>query len=250
MRKANMLFVVVSVFLLAAAYVSADANYPTGPTNIVLGESTHLVPYSSKQVNAIAGNVTEMNITATSQTQSWAGYFGQIRGTITLDDARNNTMYNWTLAEPRGEIYASNRSAVTWSNIKCYNYTNPTVSITDLEATFGILPHDVDGINETFFEATSHDRFYVGHRRIENNTCPAVHLFQNDTDTVAANFQNVLLTDDVAIIFTTLIERRDRSHGDIYGFDSRKHDFQLIVAEDGHRGDTSRTPYYFFVEIE
>ena len=66
-----------------------------------------------------------------------------------------------------------------------------------------------------------------------------------------SDFQEILLTDNASIIFTTIIENDIVGDDlEVQGFDNQTHDFQMLVGEDGHGGDDSITSYYFFVELE
>ena len=59
-------------------------------------------------------------------------------------------------------------------------------------------------------------------------------------------FEEVLLYEPstTSVIFTGLLEQ------DASGFDSRAHDFEFLVLENGHYGDLTATQYYFFVELQ
>ena len=66
-------------------------------------------------------------------------------------------------------------------------------------------------------------------------------------DAVARNFNTTLLyaKSDSSLIYAALITK-----GGADGFQSdSNYDFQMLVAEDGHNGDTDVTNYYFYVEI-
>jgi len=259
-RVISVFLVSLSLFLAVALFVSAVPSDPSPPSNLTRLEDERFDSsnYLSTPVSAEAGNVTRLDITGISQTQTWQGYYGNISGVITLDDAQNNTFYDWNVPEPQGEIYASNSSIVTWANIRCVNYTpgnTSTINLSVLEANFGLQPNDVDGFDETFNASgllnggTPHPTFYVGTYTISEGTCPATDTYESDTAT-GDNFVEVLLTDNESIIFTTIIEDdTNNSVTDIVGFDGETHDFQMLVADDGHDGDDSVTTYYFFVEI-
>ena len=139
-----------------------------------------------------------MNVFSVRSTQTWQGYYGNVTGTITLDDANNNTMYDWSLPDPSGEIFAVNSSdSVAWANIYCLNASglrnstgnaaNPNsiaynFNITTLEAKWGINTTDKDGINETFalsdIDAVG---FMVGATRFDTTDgCSIVHPYAND----------------------------------------------------------------------
>jgi len=114
--------VLLSICVLMIGYVYATSTNPTGPQTItrVADEKFNASSWPAIQINAEAGNVTELTISSLTQTQTWQGYYGNITGTIVLDDVQNWTMYSWATAEPQGEIYASNGSSVTWSKIRWF----------------------------------------------------------------------------------------------------------------------------------
>ena len=215
---------------------------------------------SAGTVPAQAGNVTELTISGYSVTQSWQGYFGNITGTIQLADANDNSLYNWTLASPQGEIYASLNNTISWNNVQCFNFTaNGTggsggevsgatnlggINLTTLEAQFNIGEDDVDGVNETFY-LTDHDEFYTSNLHFSANECRSTRVYGNGGP-ADQQFEEVLLYEysTGSFIFTALLEE------DLQGFDSAAHDFEMLVLEDGHGTDTASSSYYFYVELE
>lgn len=248
------LFAMLAIALAFAQYVSA-VNLPASP-NVLIPLDSHTFNasnYPVKTLQAEAGNITEVSINARTQTRSWQGYFGNISGTITLEDALGFVFYDWADAEPKGQVYATINDSPDWTGIHCFNYTavNAEINLTEQESYFGIPDLAVDGINETFNE-TTHDLFYVGPRTIDANTCHSTYIYQNGTRQIS-NFQNVLLTDNTSMIFTTLVENRGVNDDvDKLGYNpGYTPDFQMLVAEDGHTNDSGAitTTYYFFVEL-
>jgi len=111
MNKLNRLFlltIVLSIFLFALV----SAVEPFG-ANVVNLTSSRMNASAAGNTTAIAGNVTELAISGYSITQSWQGYFGNVTGTIMLADNSDNVMYNWSLASPEGEIYASTNDSIS-----------------------------------------------------------------------------------------------------------------------------------------
>lgn len=220
--------------------------------------------------SALAGNVTELTITGFSVTQTWQGYFGNVSGTIQLADASDNIMYNWSLASPQGEVYASTNGSIGWTNIQCLNFTATGTyaddsaqrgatslfgtNLTQLEASFNITFDDVDGVNESFSLTGTHESgggfthslFYTNSLEFSAGECLSTHIRGNNGVIADANFEEVLLYDPdaQAVVFTTLLDE------DIVGFDGVSHDFEMLVLEDGHGVDTATTTYYFYVELE
>jgi len=226
------------LLILVVAGASLAAADPIGPDEINATSSSRRENSGPKSVPALAGNVTELSISAIAVTDVWQGYYGNITGTIVLDNANNKTMYAWQDMSPSGEIYAVRTSnSVNWAAVDCANSTH----ITSEEAALNIQPSEKDGIDETFNETVATD-FYVGTKHI-TSCSHGQYLYENDAPASSNNFLELLLHDGTYMIYTALINQ------DKLGFDGATHDFQLMVPEDGHNGDTSATLYYFYVEL-
>lgn len=243
--------IAIVAFIFAMLFVSnVYATLPEGPSTISMQNSSRRTPASSQTLNAIAGNVSQISIYGTTVTQSWQGYYGNVSGNITLDDSSNNTLYNWPVTHPEGEIYAST-SPIDFSigNIACYNFTKSGgsyLNLTAYETSLGMDESNTDGINETFTLGTTYDDFYAGLNFI-NSSCPETQLFNSSEQKNPNQFQEVLLYDLTSnkVIFTSILE-----HVPVLGFNNQYWDFEMIVAEKGLAGDTETTTYYFYIEIE
>ncbi|HIH31417.1 TPA: hypothetical protein HA235_01795 [Candidatus Woesearchaeota archaeon] len=240
LRIAEILFVSFFIALIALVAVTAA---PIGPSTVdEKGTSRYGLSTTAANLTAIAGNVTEVNFDATSITQTWQGYFGNITGNIVLGNANNDTLYNWVLAAPQGEVYATRDASVpAWAGIRCANSTEIGIEeVTNL----GANESAGDGVTETF-SGSVHPGFSVGTEPILANNCSSTNLY-NDTGSQTDSFFEVLLSDAASsnLIYTALLE------DSVIGFDGKEHDFQMLVGEDGHAGDTAVTPYYFYLEIE
>jgi len=234
-------FKIVGILLIGILNICLVVALPTGPSTITpIGSSRYPVTIASN-ISAIAGNLTEVNFESNTVTNTWQGYFGNISGSIKLGDSNNNTFYDWTSASPNGEIYAT-RSASTpaWASVSCANQAQ----LTSEDTALGVNQvFDQDSVNRTFLNTTSFDAFFVSNININSTqNCRAVNLY-NSSVTSSTDFQEVLLHDGSAMIYTALIKQ------DANGFDGRTHDFEMLVGENGHLGDTTSTPYYFYVEL-
>jgi hypothetical protein len=261
MRKILILFIVLFLWICISMLQVVIAE-PNGAN--VTEKRTERAPNDTAQgIPAQAGNVTELNIFGYTTTQSWQGYFGNITGAIRLADAVDNVMYNWSLASPQGEIYASKNNTISWPNVQCFNFTatgamNPLgetpgatnqkgTNLTQIEDEFSINASDVDGVNETFtLLGTGHNTFYVHNLEFSIGECRNTRIFDNTGKGVNNNFEEVLLYEPTttSVVFTTLLNQNQA------GFDSGTHDFEMLVLEDGHGTDVSVTNYYFWVELE
>ena len=255
---------VIGVLMILLATPIALAIEPTGGSVTEVRSET--APADTPGTHdAISGNVSELTIYGYSTTQAWQGYFGNVSGTIQLADANDNVMYNWSLANPEGEVYASTNSSISWTNIQCFNFTatgtyedesgnggttnlNGT-NLSILESMFNIASTDVDGVDETFslIGAGTHDLFYTANQQFSEGECRSTRVFDSTGQGVSNNFEEVLLYEPVSksIIFAALLEEAS-----VLGFDGNDYDFEMLVLEDGHGTDTAVTTYYFFVELE
>lgn len=259
-----LLVVLLSAFAIAAEPFGATVT-PTTPSDRGSADA------AGSDTNAIAGNITNMDVSGFTITQSWQGYFGNVTGVITLEDSAGNVMYNWSESSPEGEIFASTNSSITWNYIQCFNlnaagtYADDTgnaggtsqfgTNMTILENEFNIVFDDKDGVNETFNvngtqpqgENLIHDQFVVNSLLFTPGECgAATHLFADSNSSEDSAFQEVLLYEPTtySVVFMSILDE------DEWGFDDDQHDFQMIVLEDGHGTDTSVDTYYFWVELE
>jgi len=242
-RNLVIIFIVTTVLMLGSvlavepfgAALTPDAAYPQREPADDAGS-----------IDAYAGNVTQVDVSGFTNTQAWQGYFGEVTGTITLADATDHAIYNWTLASPRGEVFATELVTVDWYGVDCYDVAGngPT-----LETHFNIDTTDMDGVVDTF-ATTSTSELYVNGRDLLGGPlgpCNNVLLYDENGEGL---FDEVLLTDGTVAsntetpIFASILKE------DGSGFDGTSHDFEMIVLEDGHGTDDLVTSYDFYVEIE
>ena len=247
MKEKNEIIIVLLSLLVFALMVKVVVAVPGGPNSITVekSEAGNLSNVAAKQVNAEAGNVTQLTINASTLTTSWQGYYGNITGVITLIDGSGHTMYDWsggTDFSPVGEIYAGNSSVTSWSDVVCVNLNGngiagqDGVNATVLEDYYGMSSTDTDGISETF-QGTND--ITIGTTTL--SSCPATNTYVSDA-AQNTKFNETLLTENSTgvVIFATQVE------SDETGYDGSPWDFQMIVGENGAAGTT---PYYFYVEL-
>ena len=120
---------VLAILIAVISFVYAVPTEPTAPQSVTRleDERYNVTQHNAPTLEAEAGNVTRIELFALAQTQTWQGFYGEIEGTITLDDAQNWTMYDWDMAEPQGEIYATptiiGGATSGWSTVHCLNYS-------------------------------------------------------------------------------------------------------------------------------
>ena len=236
--------------LLVLAVVIFAAAAPIPPQTLNQTSSSRRPAKAASSVQAQAGNVTELFINTSTITQGWQGYYGNITGTIVLDDADNNSMYTWDLADPEGEVYVTRDSdSIDWGtdNIICANISHVEDEESTLNFNLG-TGQDVDGINETFSHDT-HPAFKASNNSFNADECDfTVSTYVDDAPGVRSFNETLLYSkSDDSLIYAAMIVQ---GGADGFKMGTVKYDFQMLVAEDGHSGDTSVTNYYFYVEIE
>jgi hypothetical protein len=212
------------------------ADAPSGATVTPGTSEGATANQTAGSADAYAGNVTELTIYGDAITSAWQGYFGQVSGVIRLANAAGNAMYNWSFASPDGEVYATTAGSVAWDDITCFDVAANGPA---LETTYGITPTDGDRVGETFSSTYGSD-LIVG--RVTVSGCDSVQLFGSGG---APTFDEVILTADTGTtpIFTSILKQ------DTAGFDGGTYDFEMLVLDNGHNGDTNPTTYNFYVEI-
>ncbi len=256
-------FIILLLFAVFLSLGFIQAIMPSGANVTEISNSTTpTVPAGSAA--AVAGNVTELNLYGYTTTQSWQGYYGNVTGTITLGNSAGDALYNWSDTSPKGEVYASTSDSIDWTNVQCFNYTATGtyanddanrggtsqygMNLTQLETQFNIPFDAVDSVNNTFnlTGAGNHATFYTSNLQFSSGQCVSTRLYTNAGTGEPNKFEEVLLYDPDTqnVIFTSLLNQ------DVLGFDGKTHDFEMLVLEDGHKADTSVTPYYFYVELQ
>jgi hypothetical protein len=237
----NMVTIVIATVLILATSAFVVAVGPSGATVTPGTSSSAPEDAAGNDTNALAGNVTNLNLFGFTTTQSWQGYFGNVSGTIQLADSSDNVLYNWSLASPEGEVYSSNESSINWTGIDCFNLSANHVA---LEAQYGIASDDLDGVNETF-NLNNHPEYFTNNIQFTAGECSNTRLYNSSGD---GHFYQTLMTDGsyaTQVIYTSILEEADAD-----GFDGTFYDFEMIVLEDGHGTDTATMTYYFWVELE
>lgn len=232
-RFLTMLCAVGFIFMVAL-FTKAD---PSSGTTISSNVTDSGRTYTPANRTDPGGTITTFSVDAQQQDTRWKAYVGNVTGSLTLDDSNGMTIYNWTvgLADITGEVYSSRASSISWSLIRCAN----TTIVASEQTTLGMNSSSADTITKTFNE-TTHPQFVTAGKTISSG-CNATATYVNDQrqEQASATFPIILLDDQTNLVYTTLMNRNST------GFDNRRYDFQMIVANN----PASTTTYYFFVEL-
>jgi hypothetical protein len=270
--RLNTLFLISVVSILLSILLTAVYAIPSGPTVTILSNETKnatpgtLVNSSINGTISPGGYIFTTNLQSVQQNVRWKAYVGNVTGTLTLDDASDNTIYQWTLTSVAGEVYATRSSGIiNWTGINCTWISDGRYNATDgLDNSNRTPEHDEnvalshtgldDNITATFTN-TNHSSVVIGSQIIGKNECFTVQTYQRDAsqvfaDSDNANFTQIILYDgafnstDGNVVYATIMQE------DITGYDSTEtFDFQIILPENGATGFSSSTGYYFYVEL-
>ncbi len=209
MKWKSNICILILMILLGAAWVLALPEGPDRAISVV--ETSRKTVSPNKTLSVLAGNVTQITVTGSLSTTSWAGYYGNVSGRLTLETSAGDIMYDWDIANPKGEIYATESPILpAWgqpgqeSKIECWNYTKGKstyyIHYSEIEgwdttvgdagevqrfAEKGIKADAVDSINNTFLRTSSRafPGFWVGTKYINGSSnimkCPSVATYNS-----------------------------------------------------------------------
>ncbi len=113
MRKFNVLMLAFVVMILAA-YVVVGA--PVSGTIEEGAQETAGAAGAAGQVTTEGGNITEVNVSGEQITSRWTGFYGEVSGNVSLEDANNNVFYYWSVSDvTNATVYAANETVSSWS---------------------------------------------------------------------------------------------------------------------------------------
>jgi len=238
-RLMNILFTIIVLSMLGITILSSAVAVPTGPT-IIFNSTTNATSRPAAAITTAGGSFTTLILNTTGQTYRWKAYVGNVSGKLTLADATNKSIFDWSVTSVTGEIYATRSSVIDWSTIGCAN----TGIIAAEDTYMNMTLTSPDTINKTFAN-TVHRSFYVGDRKINNSTCRAIATYVNgtaQTPSENAAFQEILLADTSSnMVYATLV------NSSTIGYNNQRYDFQMIVAENEFKPVS--TTYYMYVEL-
>jgi len=232
-KRQNIGLMLLVVFTVMTVMLNTVVGAPTGAT-LNPGNSTRGTDPTATTVDAQAGNVTQLNIDQTRITDIWQGFYGNVSGTIVLENSAGQNFYDWTGTEVTGQIYASRYAVPDWSGINCSNSTHWEEEETELT----ISSTATDGINETFNTYT-HPTFDVGSVTIDSNVCPATRPYTSGE--TAGVWYNVMLNSNSSNTVYTVVVSSDGT-----AYDGTTVDFEILVPTDTTQTLTS---YYFYAEL-
>jgi hypothetical protein len=216
---------IIAIIVAVIAFATAATAATTGMTVSHVANDTATVA-SADSVVAIGGNITNIDVDATLQSSNWAGFFGDVTGTLTLAGA-SNTFYSWGSINT-GYILFANASTVNWAGgIAAGNGATITA-----EDTATGLTGLTDSISNTFTDTTDLSGATIGVTVGLGSPVSA-----NSTST-GQDWPTYLLTAGSTRLYGTTINQTGLDYA------GNAADFQLLVPT-----GASRT-YYVFADLQ
>ena len=215
---------VLSIFAMAAVPVSAGP----GTTSASGGSSTNPGPTASTAVTTEGGKITEVDLTADSYTERWAGFYGNVTGTISLGSGSAD-LYQWTWTPAsEGEVIAStDGSGITWASL-----VNGAASEVDTQWGFS------SGSDQAADAFGGSNSFTIGDETMTG--APATDTLGTDAYKTAIVKDNSTVTAKADLLFVVNIINDGNTFNGI-------HDFEMIVPTNDAVDQTEN--YYFYVEL-
>lgn len=224
--KMNAVLILLLAFALIATPVSALVE---GATTVTEGTQSESGGDTALSDNAEGGYINSLDIAGSTQTSMWQGYYGNVTGTLTLEDSSGNSMITWIYDDKGGEVFATTNQSADFTSIAAQTATGADALLSYMDnATMS------DSVADTF-ESTYGSNIEIGRTTIGSSSAAVV--------TLNTNFTEVILKDGADSLIWTAIINPNKN-----GFDGVAHDFQMIVPED-NAGTSVVTAYYFFLEL-
>ena len=220
--KAKLFVLALAVLVASLALVSAAP----GGADATAGASSGSTGTATTTVDAEGGNVTYVDVSSNVVTSRWAGFYGNVSGSLLLGDVSDNTFYQWSVSDLTGAVvYAANNTVSDWTGGNIEPLANADA------------PSWVNGANTDNFTTTfSSTEAFVSSSLNEAGT-PFVTTFNGSG--VAGDLKTYALrsaTDDANIWAGLVVD-------DTNGFNNATVDYQILLpAQTG-------TTYNFYLEL-
>ena len=222
MFKKNMWLVFLVLISLSIMPLASAA--PTGG-QVTAGASERGTESSSQTVNAEGGNVTYVDVTGTSITGRWAGFYGNVSGGIKLTDSSANSFFEWTVSNVSGAVvYATSAAVSDWTDANIVAATN------------AMMPSYVNGTYTDNFTNTFAASEAFTSASITEASTPYAATWQSGAQGTLKTYA-LHATAEGANIFA------GKAQDDVAGFKGTSVDYQIIVPAQ------SSVAYNFYLEL-
>ncbi len=147
--KKTMILLLVSVLAFALGATSVFGIIPDNTTLTFQNDDATFVTTGATTA-AQGGNITNLSLNQTAQTNYWHAFYGDVVKHIFLaDTAATNVVYDWGSQALGGWIYFANATGIDWTAVVLGDQTDRE----NEDATLG-LGAEVENVNDTFTDTT------------------------------------------------------------------------------------------------
>ena len=233
-RKIGLIGILLAVMALMAVFavVPVWAADPVNASATVNSNTSYAPSDSAGSSAATGGNITQIDLSVSTSTSKWQGYYGNVSGGITLANSDNSKkMYAWTNSIA-GEVFATqddNMNTSKWTGL-----TNRTGANIDTNFSLGSAS---DNATNTFVnESSSITVAGTPYGGIGNSSVMTYNSSNAPTwETIA--LANSTSPAEANYVFVGVI------NDDGEAYNGANADFQMIVPVSGS------PTYYFYVEL-
>jgi len=225
MKLSRIKLLLLATFLLVTATVAYAQ--PDGANVTIVSVETKAAN-APGQIVADGGNITAANLFSKQKPKAWQGFYGNVSGNLSLEDATGDIMYSWVVANVSGIVLASRNSTITWSTV---------AGVENCTVDEDLTGKGSEAVSNVFTNASVN--FAIG----AVNITAACHSYAYvNSAAQAVDFETIIASaTDVTSIYTTRIEPATT------GFDGSTMDYQFMVPDDKKKAVT--TTYYFYIEF-
>ncbi len=222
---------VLSMFAMAVMPASASPGTTTATEETATDNPD---PSTSGAVITEGGNITNVDLEVDSYTERWAGFYGDVTGTINLTDG-TYSLYNWTWTPAsEGEVIASTAdSGIAWADLQ--NGVAVDVDNSSMGWDFS------SGSDTAVLTFTDSDTFIIGNTTMTTAPAAATCGTTGYKTGIVVDVVNTSIVDTDNFLFVVNIQNDGTT------FNNGTHDFEMIVPTNDTVGETET--YYFYVEL-
>lgn len=229
MENNKAIFIFLGIILLGSGLAMATGR----ATTVTAGDMARWTPTGAGADVTEGGNITNANLSGSSLTDKWAGYYGVVSGSLLLRASGDTSdLYNWTWNDAAGGVVcASEATAFPFSSA-----ANTTASAVDTAYGFTTAT-DVDQAVDTFTTALCTVAFSEG----------SVAGTINTTHKGSSTFGTCVVSDGTTVgedNFAFCVAIQDDASG--LSYKNSAASYELMVATTMQASES----YYFYVDLQ
>ncbi|HDP73998.1 MAG TPA: hypothetical protein ENN46_03540 [Candidatus Woesearchaeota archaeon] len=217
---------IVAILMIIFVISIVKAN-PSG-TGINIEDSETFDGETAISTPAVGGNVSEMTLTQTTQTQLWSAFYGNLSGETALKGSSGDTIFDWgAITYTKAYVFMTRLASVNWGTI-----IGASISHIENEDTALGMDGETEAINNTRTDASTWPDIDYG---------SAISVNYGIDMTSGSGWRSPILYDstNAGLIFGVYVNSSGQA------FNSQDADYQIMIPT----GDVTRDYYvYAFME--